>query len=134
MDGSRMDDQTTRTLDLPDHEVADSSAPGDGAFTSQHELLRFDRLLAGLVVGLTILSFATLLPGQPFAIQNGNLDLVLSTLTALAAAGAAALAWVRFRIERELSALYECSAFLVLFATRALLIGIAVVGHPERVG
>ena len=106
---------------------------GDAPPTPLVELRRFDRLLAGVVVALTLISVAAL-PGQPLAIRSSNLDLVLNTLTALAAAGAAALAWIRYRIERELSAVYECSAFLVLFSTRALLIGIALGGHPERIG
>jgi signal transduction histidine kinase len=102
--------------------------------TPPSELRRFDRLLAGVVIGLTALSFVSLLPGPVFEIRNTSLDLVLNTLTAVAAAGAAALAWIRYRIERELSALYETSAFVVLFSTRALLIGITIAGHPERIG
>lgn len=119
---------------LEDVDWGATTARPDVPVTPPLELLRFDRLLALVVVGLTLISIATLLPGPPFEIRNANLDLVLNTLTALAAAGAAALAWIRYRIERELSAVYESSAFLVLFSTRALLIGIALGGHPERIG
>jgi signal transduction histidine kinase len=98
------------------------------------ELRRFDRLLAGVVLGLTALSFISVLPGPVFEIRSSSLDLVLNTLTVVAATGAAALAWIRYRIEHELSALYETSAFVVLFSTQALLIGIAIGGHPERIG
>jgi signal transduction histidine kinase len=112
----------------------DSPARFDPPPTAPGELIRFDRLLAVVVVGLTLISAATLIPGQPFVIRSASLDLVLNTLTAVAAAGAAALAWIRYRVERRLSAIYESSAFLVLFATRALLIGVALVGHPDRAG
>lgn len=60
-------------------------------------------------------------------IWAANLDPVLNTVTAIAAVGASALAWVRYRGEAHLSAAYESSAFLVLFATRALLVVLAVV-------
>jgi signal transduction histidine kinase len=112
----------------------DSPARFDPPPTAPGELIRFDRLLAVVVVGLTLISAATLIPGQPFVIRSASLDLVLNTPTAVAAAGAAALAWIRYRVERRLSAIYESSAFLVLFATRALLIGVALVGHPDRAG
>jgi signal transduction histidine kinase len=119
---------------MADVEWGDTGVRSDVPLPAPRELGRFDRLLAVVVVGLTVVSFATLLSGTPFEIRNGNLDTVLNTLTALAAAGAAALAWIRYRIERELSTLYESSAFLVLFSTRALLIGIAVVGSSDQVG
>jgi signal transduction histidine kinase len=129
-----MDTRVDSTSDVDDPGRVDPAARSDGAYTNPLELRRFDRLLAVVVVGLTLVSAATLLPGQRLEVRSSGLDLVLNTLTALAAAGAAALAWIRYRIEREASAIYESSAFLVLFATRALLIGISIVGHPERVG
>jgi len=118
--------------DRHDADPFDAAMPA----TPPSELRSFDRLLAGVVIGLTALSFISLLPGPVFEIRNSSLDLVLNTLTVVAAAGAAALAWIRYRIERELSALYETSAFVVLFSTQALLIGIAIGGHhgADRAG
>ncbi len=98
------------------------------------ELRRFDILLGVVVVVLTIGSLATLLPGPRFVVKSQQLDLVLNTLTAVAAAGAAALAWIRYRIEREASAIFESSAFMVLFLTRALLIAVVLTGSPVRIG
>lgn len=129
---------TTAAADQPppiaNVDWTDSPARFDPPPTAPGELIRFDRLLAIVVVGLTVISAATLIPGEPFVIRSASLDLVLNTLTAVAAAGAAALAWIRYRIERQLSAVYESSAFLVLFTTRALLLGAAILGHPDRAG
>jgi signal transduction histidine kinase len=117
-----------------DTDTSDEPYEAEMPPTPPSELRRFDRLLAAVVLLLTALSFFSLLPGPVLEIRNPSLGLVLDTLTAVAAAGAAALAWIRYRIERELSVLYETSAFVVLFSTRALLIGIAIAGHPERIG
>jgi signal transduction histidine kinase len=115
-------------------EWADPAARAEVPVSNPLELRRFDLLLGGVVVILTVGSLITLLPGPRFIVRSPNLDLVLNTLTAVAGAGAAALAWIRYRIEREASAIFESSAFMVLFVTRALLIAVALSGHPERIG
>lgn len=98
------------------------------------QLRRFDLTLGAITLVLTLATVATLLPGLHLVIINGRLDLVLNTLTAVAAAGAAGLAWIRYRIEREVSALFESSAFLVLFTTRALLVWISIFGLSTQIG
>jgi signal transduction histidine kinase len=115
-------------------EWADPAARVEVPLSNPVELRRFDILLGVVVVVLTIGSLATLLPGPRFVVKSPQLDLVLNTLTAVAAAGAAALAWIRYRIEREASAIFESSAFMVLFLTRALLIAVVLTGSPERIG
>jgi signal transduction histidine kinase len=122
------------SLERDDDDWTDAASRPEQDFTSPGELRRFDIVLALVALGLAVGSVITLLPGARIEIDSPNLDLVLNTLTAVAAAGAAALAWIRYRIEREVSAVYESSAFLVLFATRALLIVISIAGHPERAG
>jgi signal transduction histidine kinase len=94
----------------------------------------FDRLLLGITVGLGILTLATLSPSVRPWVSNANLDLVLNSLTAVAGAGVAALAWARYRVERDPSAVLESSAFLILGATRLLVIGIVAVGPPDEGG
>ena len=113
---------------------ADPAARVEVPLSNPVELRRFDILLGVVVVVLTIGSLATLLPGPRFVVRSPQLDLVLNTLTAVAAAGAAALAWIRYRIEREASAIFESSAFMVLFLTRALLIAVVLTGSPDRIG
>ncbi|HJP90023.1 MAG TPA: histidine kinase [Candidatus Limnocylindrales bacterium] len=95
---------------------------------------RLDRAIGAellLLVGLTVV---VLWPGQRIATNNGTLDVALNTLAAIAAAGAAALAWIRYRIDREVAALYETSAFLVLCMSRAMVVGIAALGTSDELG
>lgn len=94
----------------------------------------FDLLLGlatALLLGLTVVA---LLPGVRPVVSNSTLDVVLNTLTAIAAAGAAALAWIRYRIEHDVAAIFESSAFLVLCMTRLLIVGIASIGQAEALG
>ncbi len=124
---------TTSATDL-DAAWADPAArvelPGPGL----DQLRRFDLTLGAIALVLTLITLSTLLPGFHLVIINGRLDLVLNTLTAVAAAGAAALAWIRYRIEREVSAIYESAAFLVLFTTRTLLVWISIFGLSVQIG
>jgi signal transduction histidine kinase len=83
---------------------------------------------------LTLVTVQPLLPGDRLLINNSTLDTVLNTLTAVAAAGAAALAWLRYRIEDDASAIFESSAFLVLCMTRGLIVAIAALGRPDAFG
>ncbi|HJW22138.1 MAG TPA: sensor histidine kinase [Candidatus Limnocylindrales bacterium] len=94
----------------------------------------FDAVLAGEIAILAILTLLALLPAVRLVASNGSLDVVLNTLTAVAAAGAAALAWIRFRIDRDVAAIHESSAFLMLCVTRVLIVGIAAFGNPEELG
>jgi signal transduction histidine kinase len=98
------------------------------------QLRRFDLTIGAAALVLTLVTVATFLPGFHVVLLNGRLDTVLNTLTAIAAAGAAALAWIRYRIEREISAIFESSAFLVLFTTRALLVWLSIFGLSAQVG
>jgi signal transduction histidine kinase len=117
-----------------DTDWADPAARTELPPATSDQLRRYDLVLGAIVLVLTIGTAATLVPGLHLVILNGRLDLVLNTLTAVAAAGAAALAWIRYRIEREVSALFESSAFLVLFMTRALLVWISIFGLSAQIG
>src|SRR4026209_253061 len=99
-------DPRARDTDPEAPEWADPAARAEGPIASTEELRRFDGLLGLTVAGLTVLSFATLVPGPRLEVSSSGLDLVLNTLTAVATAGAAALAWIRYRIERETSAIF----------------------------
>ncbi|HEX8026125.1 MAG TPA: hypothetical protein VF484_07970, partial [Candidatus Limnocylindrales bacterium] len=101
---------------------------------SADQVRRFDLTIGATVLVLLLATAATFLPGFHLLILNGRLDLVLNTLTAVAAAGAAALAWIRYRIERDVSAIFESSAFLVLFTTRALLVWVSIYGLSAEIG
>jgi signal transduction histidine kinase len=94
----------------------------------------FDAILGGSIFVLALLTVVTLVPGARFAVANGTLDVILNTLTAVAAAGATALAWIRYRIEREVAAIYESAAFLVLCITRAVIVALAAFGSPTELG
>ena len=127
-------DPVPTDLDADFADAADPAARAELPAATQGELRRFDLTLGAIALVLTLGTVATLLPGLHLVVINGRLDLVLNTLTALAAAGAAALAWIRYRIEREVSALFESSAFLVLFATRALLVWVSIFGLSAQIG
>jgi signal transduction histidine kinase len=117
-----------------DTDWADPAARAELPPASSDQLRRFDLTLGIVALVLTLGTVATLIPGLHLVIVNGRLDLVLNTLTAVAAAGAAALAWIRYRIEREISAIFESAAFLVLFTTRALLVWISIFGLSAQIG
>lgn len=117
-----------------DTDWADPAARTELPPATPDQLRRFNLTLGAIALVLTIGTVATLIPGLHLVIVNGRLDLVLNTLTAVAAAGAAALAWIRYRIEREVSAIFESAAFLVLFTTRALLVWISIFGLSAQIG
>jgi signal transduction histidine kinase len=96
------------------------------------ELHRFDVLLLGLVIALTASTVVS--AWVRIELWVTGLDPVLNTVTALAAAAASALAWVRYRAESQLSAAYESSAFLMLFATRGLLVLLALASLLSPLG
>jgi signal transduction histidine kinase len=96
------------------------------------ELHRFDLVLLALVAALSV---ATAAPAWArLEIWAASLDPVINTVTALAAVAASALAWLRFRAEGQRSAAFESSAFLVLFATRGLLVVLALGGMMGSLG
>ncbi len=117
-----------------DADWADPAAPAELPPLAPGQLRRFDLALGATGVILTLATIATLLPGSHLVVQNGRLDLVLNTLIAVTAAGAAALAWIRYRIDGESSALFESSAFLILFTTRGILVGFSVFGLSAQIG
>jgi signal transduction histidine kinase len=119
--------------------TAGAAFPGDPEFDGGRTLdagarRRFDVAIAAAIGILIVITILTLLPGGRLFISNGSLDTVLNTLTSGVAAGAAALAWVRYRIERDVSAVFESSAFVVLFATRALIVTLASLGGADSLG
>jgi signal transduction histidine kinase len=130
-----MDFAPERTSEIdPDADWADPAARAELPPQSPEGLRRFDLTLGAVALILTLATVANLLPGFHLIILNGRLDLVLNTLTAVAAIGAAALAWIRYRIEREVSAIFESSAFLLLFTTRALLVWVSIFGLSGQIG
>jgi len=123
----------TTALAPDDHGWADIATRADH-MPSLQQVRRFDLTVGASVLVLLLATAATFLPGFHLVVLNGRLDLVLNTLTAVAAAGAAALAWIRYRIERDVSAIFESSAFLVLFTTRALLVWVSIYGFSTQIG
>jgi signal transduction histidine kinase len=97
-----------------------------------HDVHRFDAVFAAAILVLMVVSIASI--GGAFAFRNGALDLAINTVASVAAVGAAALAWIRVRQVGDRPALFESSAFLVLFATRILLVAIAVLGIAGPLG
>lgn len=114
--------------------VARQRDPARDTALGANEAASFDLVLALAAAILLALTVVTLLPGNRFVATNSTLDVVLNTLTAIAAAGAAALAWIRYRIDHDVAAIFEGSAFLVLCMTRLLIVGIASVGQTEALG
>jgi signal transduction histidine kinase len=96
------------------------------------QVRRFDLVLLATVGILAVASVSTLVWRVQFA--TAGLDLVINTVTAVAAAAASTLAWVRYRAKRDAGAAYESSAFLVLFATRGVLVVVALLGTQSSLG
>jgi signal transduction histidine kinase len=93
---------------------------------------RLDLALGALVVVLIAISVLAI--GSGFAIRSAAVELITNTLTGLAAAGAAFLAWVRVRETREDAAIFEAAAFLVLLGTRFVLVLVAAIGAAGPLG
>ncbi len=93
---------------------------------------RFEVVFAAWVVVLALLSGVAI--WFDWQVTSGGLDIVINTLTALAAAGAAGLAWIRYAEFGEHHAVVEASAFVVLLATRGMLVLLAVVGLAGGLG
>jgi signal transduction histidine kinase len=79
------------------------------------------RLFTFFLIALSpALAFATLIvvfvPGLYLATIAPELDAVVDTTTTVAAGAIAAVAWIRFREADQPDALYQASAFLLLFA------------------
>src|SRR5258706_1418032 len=117
-----------------DASLADTTRQREAPPLSADERHSFHVAIGAAVGLLTLATVVTLLPGQRVFVSNSTLDIFLNTLTGVAAAGAAALAWLRYRIEGDVPAVYESAAFLVLFATRTLIVGIAALGRPDAFG
>jgi len=103
-----------------------------GGTAGLRDIRRFERWFAATILGLMVLTIAAI--GWRFSIRSAGLDLAINTLAAVAAAGAGGLAWFRYREIGERPAIFESSAFLVVFANRALLAGIAVLGAGGTLG
>lgn len=92
----------------------------------------FDLVFIGTVVALTAMSALAI--RIELTLVSGDLDLVINTIAALAGAGAAGLAWTRFSEFGDRPAALEASAFLVVLATRGLLVVLGVVGLAAPLG
>jgi signal transduction histidine kinase len=92
----------------------------------------FDLVFLASIVVLTALSAAALRLDLTF--ESGGLDIAINTVAALAGAGAAGLAWIRYSEFNERPAALEASAFVVLLATRGILVLIAVFGLAGPLG
>lgn len=98
----------------------------------RRHLQRFDLVLLAVVAGLAAASVVVVVLGVQFS--TAGLDLVINTVTAVAGAAAAALAWTRYKTESDLAGAYESAAFVVLFGTRALLVVLALTGLQGSLG
>ncbi|HEY3522101.1 MAG TPA: hypothetical protein VGK63_00220, partial [Candidatus Limnocylindrales bacterium] len=67
-------------------------------------------------------------PAVPRVVRAPEADVAINVTATLVGAAVATLAWVRWRETAEVASLYECSAFVVLSATNALLLSIVVLG------
>lgn len=105
---------------------------GSGRAKTGRGVRRFDLAIALLVVALAAVS--TIAIGTGFSVHNAPIELIINTVTGVAAAGAAFLAWTRYRETREDAAIFETAAFLVLLGTRGLLVLIAAVGTAGALG
>lgn len=92
----------------------------------------FDLVFIGSVVLLT--AGSALAIRFDLTLVSGDLDLAINTIAALAGAGAAGLAWTRFSEFGERPAALEASAFLVVLATRGVLVVLAVAGLAMPLG
>jgi signal transduction histidine kinase len=103
--------------DAPALGLRGSQAPATGARIKKRRQGRaFELLLLLFAELLAVLTGVVLfVPGVSIAIVAPALDDVINTATTLSAGGIALLAWIRFRETRQVDALYQASAFLVLF-------------------
>jgi signal transduction histidine kinase len=97
-----------------------------------HDVRPFDAIFAAAILVLMVVSIASI--GGAFAFRNAALDLAINTVASVAAVGAAALAWIRVKQVGDRPALFESSAFLVLLATRLLLVAVAILGVAGPLG
>ena len=63
-----------------------------------------------------------------------ELDVAINVSATLVAGAVAILGWVRWLEQRESTALFESSAFLMLMSTNLLTVGAVLIGHPEVFG
>jgi signal transduction histidine kinase len=98
------------------------------------------RRLTGLDVGvgvlIVLLAMATGLvvaaPDIALVVLDTQLDLVINTIALIAAIGVSALAYGRYREVGQTEALYQSSAFLVLAAVNALVLGVILAGFEDE--
>jgi len=100
--------------------------------SSERNIRRFDAAIIVLTLVLVVLSAWSIIGG--FALRNAAIELIINTVTGVAAAGAAFLAWIRVREAGDQPAVFESAAFLVLLGTRGLLVIIAALGVAATVG
>lgn len=96
------------------------------------EARKFDLVLVTVVLALAGVSAVAI--GGGFSIRNGAIELIINTVTGVAAAGAAFLAWSRVRETHDDPAIFEAAAFLVLLGTRGLLVTVAALGTAGSLG
>jgi signal transduction histidine kinase len=101
--------------------LASASVAVRAAAQAEAEARPVGRLFTFFLIALSpVLAIATLVvvfvPGLYLATIAPELDAVVDTTTTVAAGAIAAVAWIRFRESDQPDALYQASAFLLLFA------------------
>ncbi|NJD28364.1 MAG: sensor histidine kinase [Chloroflexi bacterium] len=92
----------------------------------------FDLVFTGSVALLAAISSVAI--ALDLSVSSAALDVAINTIGALAGAGAAGLAWTRFSEFGERPAALEASAFLVVLASRGLLVILAILGLAGPLG
>jgi signal transduction histidine kinase len=96
---------------------------------------RFRVLLVGLVGALMVLSALLLMAtGLQLAAVQPELDRVMNTAAALTAGAVALLAWIRFRETERPDALFQSSAFFVLFVGGGLSVLVQLLHVDNSIG
>jgi len=94
-----------------------------------------DGALVAVTIVLTLGTAASLVvPGVGVRVDAPSLDLVIDTVTTVAALGVAALGWVRFRQRGEPVAVFQAAAFLVLAIANGLAVMLVTTGLDLQAG
>ena len=123
----------------------DSGRPGGVAIIDRMERLqvqpgrfrptRFDVVLATTVLAMAGITALLLVdPSLSVVIVDRTLDVALTSLTTLAAAGLAALAMLRYRESARVSTLLQASAFLTLASLSGVTVAMVLLKLDGRVG
>ena len=115
-------------------DLAEPTISGAAA-TGRADLRGVGVVVVVVAVAVSLFALASLLsPAIPLAVQNQDLDRVITSLAAGIAAMAALLQWNRFREAREPAALLLATALLVLAAENGFNLFVAIVGLGDDLG